>query len=115
VPTALAVARESGKHRYTFGTMNAQIERGSPPCPRHTGWLNFTFAGEQPQWLAHFEKFLSEIDYAEGPQVSIEYRWAEGQYKRLPELWFPCAFPTAGAFCVTVSMRGQMVCPYLVP
>jgi putative tryptophan/tyrosine transport system substrate-binding protein len=50
------------------------------------GFLSITFAGEQPQWLAAFRKGLSETDYIEGHNVSIEYRWAEGQYNRLPEL-----------------------------
>jgi putative tryptophan/tyrosine transport system substrate-binding protein len=50
------------------------------------GFLSITFAGEQPQWLAAFRKGLSETDYVEGHNVSIEYRWAEDQYNRLPEL-----------------------------
>ena len=29
-------SRGSGEYCYTFGTMNAQIERRSRPCPRHT-------------------------------------------------------------------------------
>jgi putative ABC transport system substrate-binding protein len=50
------------------------------------GFLSVTFAGEQPHWLAAFRKGLSETGYVEGHNVSIEYRWAEGQYNRLPEL-----------------------------
>jgi hypothetical protein len=34
---ALIPHRRFGRQlRYTFGRMNAQIERRSPPCPRHT-------------------------------------------------------------------------------
>src|SRR5262249_25205710 len=50
------------------------------------GFLSVTAAGEQPHWLVAFRKGLGETGYVEGHNVSIEYRWAEGQYNRLPEL-----------------------------
>jgi putative ABC transport system substrate-binding protein len=60
--------------------------RAQQPAMPVIGFLGVTFAGEQPHWLAAFRKGLGETGYVEGHNVSIEYRWAEGQYNRLPEL-----------------------------
>jgi putative ABC transport system substrate-binding protein len=49
------------------------------------GFLGVTSAGSQP-YLAAFRQGLNETGYVEGQNVVIEYRWAEDQYNRLPEL-----------------------------
>jgi putative tryptophan/tyrosine transport system substrate-binding protein len=49
------------------------------------GFLGVTSAGTQP-YLAAFRQGLSETGYVEGQNIVIEYRWAEDQYNRLPEL-----------------------------
>jgi putative tryptophan/tyrosine transport system substrate-binding protein len=36
--------------------------------------------------LKAFHEGLGEIGYVEGRNVAVDYQWAEGQYKRLPEL-----------------------------
>jgi hypothetical protein len=38
------------------------------------------------QMTAAFREGLKEVGFVEGHSVTIEYRWAEGQYDRLPSL-----------------------------
>jgi ABC-type uncharacterized transport system substrate-binding protein len=51
--------------------------------------VGFLGAGSLENWLlylAAFRKGLNEIGFVEGQNVGIEYRWAEGQYDRMPQL-----------------------------
>ena len=50
------------------------------------GFLNSTSPGPFAPFVAAFHQGLSETGYIEGQNVAIEYRWAEGNYDRLPAL-----------------------------
>jgi putative tryptophan/tyrosine transport system substrate-binding protein len=50
------------------------------------GFLNGTSPGPHAPMVAAFREGLGEIGYVEGRNLRIEYRWAEGQYDRLPAL-----------------------------
>jgi|SRR6516162_2953771 len=50
------------------------------------GFLGFGSFDTFALYLAAFRKGLNEVGFVEGQNVGIEYRWAEGQYDRLPQL-----------------------------
>src|SRR5437762_1508064 len=50
------------------------------------GFLATRGRDDDPQLLAAFRQGLNEVGYVEGQNVTLEYRFAENQYDRLPEL-----------------------------
>jgi len=56
-----------------------------PPMPV-VGFLNAASPGPLRQQTAAFLAGLKETGYVAGQNVTAEYRWAEGQYDRLPAL-----------------------------
>jgi putative ABC transport system substrate-binding protein len=50
------------------------------------GFLHSASPGPYAPLVAEFRRSLSDAGYVEGRTLAIEYRWAEGQYDRLPAL-----------------------------
>src|SRR5215469_13690546 len=60
--------------------------RAQQPAMPVIGFLNSASAGPFSQFVNAFRRGLNETGFVEGQNVMIDYRWAEGQYDRLPEL-----------------------------
>ena len=50
------------------------------------GFLGGSTASATSQWTATFVKRLRELDWVEGKNLAIEYRWAEGRTERYSEI-----------------------------
>jgi putative ABC transport system substrate-binding protein len=50
------------------------------------GFLSSRSPGESASVVAAFGQSLNEAGYVEGQNVAIEFRWAEGQFDRLPAM-----------------------------
>jgi len=60
--------------------------RAQQPAMPVVGYLDASSPVASAQRVAVFRQDLAEAGYVEGQNVDIAFRWAEGQYDRLPAL-----------------------------
>jgi putative ABC transport system substrate-binding protein len=62
------------------------MARAQQPAMPVIGYLHSGSPAPFAHLVAEFRRALNESGYVEGRNVAIEYRWANGEYDRLPEL-----------------------------
>jgi putative ABC transport system substrate-binding protein len=60
--------------------------RAQQPTVPVVGYLDAASPAERAYIVAAFRQGLADAGYIEGQNVAIEYRWAEGDYRRLSDM-----------------------------
>jgi putative ABC transport system substrate-binding protein len=60
--------------------------RGQQPAMPVIGFLHIASPGAYVHVIAGFRRGLAESDFVEGRDITVEYRWAEGELGRMPSL-----------------------------
>src|SRR5262245_18170585 len=60
--------------------------RAQQPAMPVVGFLGSSSAADRTRLVTAFRQGIRESGYVEGENVAIEYRWAQDQYDRLPDL-----------------------------
>ena len=50
------------------------------------GFMHSASPGPYEPYVAGFRQGLTELGYVEGRNLTLDYRWAEGHFERLPSL-----------------------------
>jgi hypothetical protein len=73
--------------------------RAQQPARPTIGFLHQASRENYGPFVAAFRKGLAEFGYVEGHSITIEYRWAEGHYDRLPGMAADLVRKSVAALC----------------
>jgi putative ABC transport system substrate-binding protein len=85
---------------------------------RVIGVLHGVSAAQWTDRMDGFHRGLGEADFAEGRNVAIEYRWAEGQFDRLPAMATDLVSRKVAVICAgasDVAIRAAIVATKSIP
>jgi putative ABC transport system substrate-binding protein len=81
--------------------------RAQQPSLPMIGYLESASQGQFADLIPALRKGLSETGYIDGQNIRIEYRWAEGQYDRLPVLTAELVLDGATLIFTTAFISAQ--------
>lgn len=95
--------------------IGARAQQAPPPV---IGTLHGVSALRWADRMAGFHRGLSEEGFAEGGNLAIEYRWAEGQFERLPAMAADLVGRKVAVICAgapDVAIRAAMAATKTIP
>ena len=82
--------QQIGRRQFTAALGGAAVwplaAHGQQRPPAVIGFLSSSALADRARYLPPFRQGIGETGYVEGQNVAIEYRWAQDQYDRLPDL-----------------------------
>ena len=85
MPTARSTRREIVAQLGSLALLAPVTSRAQPALPV-VGYLGAQSPASFASRIAAFREGLAELGFVEGRNVLVEFRWAEGQHNRLPDL-----------------------------
>ena len=100
------------------GTVRGRSRRGAAAAIPVIGVLHGVSAAQWTDRMVGFNRGLGEGGFAEGRNVAIEYRWAEGQFDRLPAMAADLVSRKVAVICAgasDVAIRAAMEATKTIP